>query len=267
LFQKKKAKAMFRLKVTSKLASALSILAVSAGLLAATAPAAHAGANKVLGVHTAWINDFGGGSYGYSFGSNSNWPDMSISYNFGSTKLWGYPAIIRGIHYTWKPVGSDNLFPKRVSAIGSSNCSFSYSSGGSNMSGDFAYDIFLRNTTSWGNPQLEIMVWGNHNSYPVGTRTSTYALNQAGRNFELWEGNNSAAGYYVFSFIQQNSAGQGNLNSVNGSLNVNLKSFYNWLASNRGSRFNNNLYVHVVEAGLETLRGNGWAYMGAYINS
>ena len=61
------------------------------------------------------------------------------------------------------PAG-DNLFPKQLSATSSIPCTFSYSSGGSNMSGDFAYDMFLRRDTAKSTPELEVMVWGGNDS-------------------------------------------------------------------------------------------------------
>ena len=47
-----------------------------------------------------------------------------------------------------------------------------------------------------------------------------------------------------------------------GSLNIDIKTFFNYLNSNRnGSYFNNNYYLDVIEAGLEVTRGNGWAWI------
>jgi len=48
---------------------------------------------------------------------------------------------------------------------------------------------------------LEIMVWGGNNSWPIGLQTGTNVLSAGGWTFDLWEGNNSAAGYYVYTFI------------------------------------------------------------------
>lgn len=237
---------------------------LTTGLTLALFVCAYAGPSKNFGTQFAWVNNFNNSTINSSFGTGST-PSLTVSFNFSSYNLYGYPACIRGWHYGWNPTG-DTLFPKKVSAISSSNCTFNYSSGGSNMAGDFAYDIFLRNDNQKSTPQLEIMIWGGNNSWPIGTQTGTNVISAGGYTFDLWEGMNTAAGYYVFTFIPHGTAGQGNL-PTGGSVNVNLKSFYNWLASNRGSRFNNNMYVDVVEAGLEITRGNGWAWMGADIKS
>ena len=75
-----------------------------------------------------------------------------------------------------------------------------------------------------------------------------------------------SAGYYVYTFIPHGSAGKGSL-PTSGSINVNLKTFFNWLASNRTAHFNNNLYLDVVECGLEITGGTGWDWIGANISA
>jgi hypothetical protein len=79
---------------------------------------------------------------------------------------------------------------------------------------------------------------------------------------------NTSAGYYVYTFIPHGTAGQGNL-PTSGSVNVDMKVFFNWLQSNRSGdgRYNNSMYLDVVEAGLEITRGNGSATMSANITA
>src|SRR5260370_1107402 len=108
---------------------------------------ADAGPYKVYGSEFAWVNNFNNSTINSSFSTNSV-PGMTVSYNFSSYNLYGYPAIIRGWHYGWNPTG-DTLFPRQISATSSIPCTFNYSSGGSNMAGDFAYATFLR----WYNPK------------------------------------------------------------------------------------------------------------------
>jgi hypothetical protein len=237
-------------------------MATSFGLAALLTTAAHAGAYKTFGSQFAWDNNFNNSNIGVSFGTGST-PSLTVNYNFGSYSLYGYPACIRGWHYGWNPTG-DTLFPRQLSATSHIPCSFSYSSGGSNMAGDFAYDMFLRWDNAKSTPQLEVMVWAGNDSWPIGTQTGTSVLSTGGYTFDLWEGNNSAAGYYVYTFIPHGTAGQGSL-PTGGSLNVDMKTFYNWLQSHRSSsgRYSNSMYLDVVEAGLEVTRGNGWAWMGA----
>ena len=64
------------------------------------------------------------------------------------------------------------LFPKQLSATTSIPCTFSYSSGGSNMAGDFAYDMFLRWDNARSTPQLEVMVWAGNDSRASETRAA-----------------------------------------------------------------------------------------------
>jgi hypothetical protein len=239
---------------------------VSIGLLGLFSCGAYAGPYQVYGTEFAWVNNFNNSTINSSFSTNSV-PGMTVSYDFSSYSLYGYPAIIRGWHYGFNPA-NDNLFPKQLSATSSIPCTFDYSSGGSNMAGDFAYDMFLRWDTAKSTPELEVMVWGGNDSYPIGTQTGTNVITTGGTTFDLWEGNNSAAGYYVYTFIPHGTAGQGNL-PTGGSLNVDMKTFFNWLQANRSSAgfYNNSMYLDVVEAGLEIVRGDGWAYVTANINA
>jgi len=230
---------------------------------------AFAGADQVYGNQWAWDNNFNNSNISVSFGSGST-PNLTFWYDFSSYGLYGYPAAIHGYHYGWNPAG-DHLFPKQISAIGSANCTFSYSSGysgsgSSNMAGDFAYDMFFRNDSSASTPELEVMIWGGNDSYPIGGQVATNVLSAGGYTFDLWMGYNSAAGYETITFIPHGSAGQGTL-PTSGSVNVNLKTFFNYLASsgNTKSYFNNSMYLDVVECGLEITRGYGWVWVGANI--
>lgn len=221
---------------------------------------AQAGAEQNFGKQWAWDNNFNSSAINISFGSGSL-PNFTVSYNFGSYSLYGYPAAIRGWHYGWNPTG-DTLFPKQLSATSSIPCTFYYSSGGTNMAGDFAYDMFLRWDNAKSSPQLEVMVWAGNDSWPIGSQTGTNVLTTGGYTFDLWEGYNSAAGYYVYTFIPHGTAGQGNL-PTSGALNVDMKTFFNWLQSNRSGSgyYSNAMYLDVIEAGLEITRGNGWAWI------
>ncbi len=246
------------------LAATAAAVTVGLGLLAALAPSAQA-QEKNFGKQWAWNNDFNGGHINASFG-NDAWPTESINYNLGTGNLYGYPACCLGWHYGYNPTG-DRTFPKQLSQTKGVPCNFSYSSYGSNMHGDFAYDMFLRFDNQTSSPQLEVMVWGGNNSYPIGTRTASNVLNAGGIEFDLWEGNNSGAGYYVYTFCPHNTGGGASL-PTSGSVNVDQKVFFNWLASNRsGSHFNNSMYLDVVEAGLEVEGGNGGAWIGANMSA
>jgi hypothetical protein len=238
----------------------------ASGAMGLFCSAAYAGPYKIYGSEFAWVNNFNNSTINSTFSTNSV-PGMTVSYNFSGYNLYGYPAIIRGWHYGWNPTG-DTLFPRQISATSSIPCSFNYSSGGSNMAGDFAYDMFLRWDNAKSTPQLEVMVWAGNDSWPIGGQTGTNVLTAGGYTFDLWEGNNSAAGYYVYTFIPHGTAGQGNLPTA-GSSNVNMKTFFNWLQANRSNagHYNNSMYLDVVEAGLEITRGNGWAYVTANISA
>jgi Glycosyl hydrolase family 12./Ricin-type beta-trefoil lectin domain. len=243
----------------------ITIIAMLFALLAWTT-SVWAQSYQVFGPQFAWDNNFNNSNISVSFGTGST-PNMTVSYNFGSGSLYGYPACIRGWHYGWNPTG-DNLFPMQVSAASSIPCSFSWNAGGSNMTGDFAYDMFLRWDNAKSTPQCEVMVWGLNNSWPIGNLTASNVVSQGGYTFDLWEGMNTAAGYYVYTFIPHNSWGTGSI-TQSGSLNVDMKPFFDWLQNNRSGdgRYNNSMYLDVVEAGLEITGGNGWAWIGANINA
>ena len=246
------------------------LLAVSTALLAGLAPTAQAGAYKTFGACWAWNNNFNDPNNGISasFGTGST-PEMSVGFNFGSQNLYGYPAICRGWHYGWSPTG-DNLFPAQVSQLSSIPCQFSYSSGGSGMQGDFAYDTFLRWDNAKSSPQCEVMVWAGHNSFPIGNCTGNNVIWNNNISWDIWEGYNSAAGYYVYTFVPNGSV-VWPVNSLptSGSMNVDLKPFYQWLNDNRSGSgyYNNNMYLDVVEAGFEVVQGNGWAYINGWIDA
>lgn len=237
-----------------KIKHVLSIVA-AAGLLAGAMPNAHAGAYKVYGTHFAWDNNFNNSNIGVSFGSGST-ANMTVSYNFSSFNLYGYPACIRGWHYGWNPAG-DTKYPKQIKNLGTNNAYFSYSSGGSNMYGDFAYDLFLRSDSAKSTPQLEVMIWTKNNSWPIGTKQRSNTVNGQ----DLWYGYNSAAGYNVFTFCPAGTGGGSAWTSTSGSYNVNLTTYLNYLCSNYGGYVNTNWYLDVVEGGLEVTNGNGWAWV------
>ena len=247
-------------------------LAVASLAVASLAGAAHAGPYQVYGTQFAWDNNFNNSTINTTFGGGST-PNMTISYNFGTGNLYGYPACIRGWHYGWNPA-NDNLFPMQVSAASAISCTFSYScsyaGSGTQMYGDFAYDMFLRWDNAKSTPQLEVMIWGKNNSWPIGTITAASALTTGGVTYDLWEGMNTAAGYYVYTF-RPHAAGGGAGNAItgSGSLNVDMKVFFNWLQANRSSsgNYNNSMYLDVVEAGLEITGGNGSATMSANITA
>ncbi len=104
----------------------------------------------------------------------------------------------------------------------------------------------------------------SHNSWPIGTATATKVITAGRRTFDLWEGFNSGAGYYVYTFIPTGTASQPTL-KTSGSLNVDAKPFLIWLQNNRakGGRCNNSMYLHAAEAAFEVVRGNGWAKVSA----
>jgi hypothetical protein len=239
---------------------------VCAALVLGPALTTHAGPYQVFGNQFAWDNNFNNSTINTTFGSGST-PSLTVSFNFGSYSLYGYPACVHGWHYGWNPA-NDTLFPKQLSATATIPCTFSYSSSGSSMAGDFAYDMFLRTDNATSTPQLEVMIWGGNDSWPIGTQTGTSVISAGGWTFDLWEGQNTAAGYYVYTFIPHGTAGVGNL-PTSGSVNADLKPFFNWLQSNKSGdgHYNNSMYLDVVEAGLEITRGNGSATMSANLTA
>ncbi|KLD71582.1 cellulase [Xanthomonas pisi DSM 18956] len=234
-------------------AAALALVLVASGASAAT------GETKVYGTQYAYNNNFNDNTNNIkpTFGSGST-PSLTVTYNLPSGQLYGYPAICRGWHYTMNPA-TDSYFPHQVSKVGSLSGTLAFTTKGSGQTGDFAYDLFFRKDTSKGNPQLEVMIWGANNSYPLGTLTASNAFTSGGVTYDLWEGNNSAAGYYVYTFIPHGSAGNSNALPAKGSLNVDVKAFLTRLQALRGGdgRYSSDLYLQVVEGGFEVTGGMG----------
>jgi hypothetical protein len=246
------------------------LLAMGTSLMAGFASTAQAVDYKTYGACWAWNNNFNDPSGGIhdSFDSGS-YPGETIWFNFSSQSLYGYPAICRGWHYGTSETG-DNLFPAQVSQLSSIPCQFSYQSGGSGMQGDFAYDTFLRWDNAKSSPQVEVMVWAGHNSFPIGSCTGYNILYAANTSWDIWEGYNSSAGYYVYTFVPDGTV-VWPIRSLptSGSMNVDLKVFYQWLQNNRSGdgSFNLNMYLDVVECGFEVVEGNGWCYFNGWINA
>ena len=99
------------------------------------------------------------------------------------------------------------------------------------------------------------MIWGKNNSYPIGSPIATGILTVGGVTYDLWFGNNSAAGYYVYTFLPQRGSVPSALTDGNGSMSIDIKTFLDKL--NGRSQYSNTMYVDVVEAGFEIVRGNG----------
>lgn len=229
----------------------LASLTAAACLLGAFA--ARAGDYNQYPPYFAWDNNFNNSAIGWSPSSGA-YPQWTASFNFSSNSLYGYPASIRGWHYGWNPTG-DTLFPKQISATRTIPAAFSYAAGGSNMAGDFAYDLFLRNDSQKSTPQLEVMIWAGNNSYPIGTVVAAGVLTENGVTYDLWGGYNSGAGYYVYTFLPQRSSVPSSL-PTGGSANVDIMHFFKVL--NGRANFSTSMYLDVVEAGCEIVRGNGW---------
>ena len=246
------------------------ILAMSTALMAGFASTSQAVEQQTYGACWAWNNNFNdpGNDIQASFASGS-YPGITIDFNFGTGNLYGYPAICRGWHYGYNATG-DTLFPAQLSTLSSIPCQFGYDSGGSNMKGDFTYDTFLRWDNAKSSPQCEVMVWGGSSSWPIGNLTGTAVLTTGGITWDIYEGYNQAAGYEVYSFVPTGSiVWPENSLPTSGSLNVDLLPFYQWLNNNRSSEgyFNINMYLDVVECGFEVCDGDGWCYMGGWINA
>jgi beta-glucosidase len=213
---------------------------------------------RVLNVYPpyyAFKNNWSGREIGWHPGTEDA-PQWTVSFDFTTNGLYAYPASARGWHYGWNPT-DDDLFPKKISDLGSLPCNFSWDCGGENLRGDFAYDLFLRHDDKKADPQLEVMVWGANNSTPIGQIIATNLLEADGVSFDLWAGTNASAGYFVYSFAPHQKTDK---LSGGGSLNIDLTDFFNQLKGR--DHFSPELYLDVVEAGFEIVCGKGWATCG-----
>jgi hypothetical protein len=215
----------------------------------------HAKVFNLFSPDFAWNNNFHGSVIGWQPGAGEA-PQWTASFNFQTNGLYGYPASIRGWHYGWNPAG-DNLFPKKLSDTSGLPCSFSYNCGGDDLCGDFAYDMFLRCDDQKADPQLEVMVWAGNNSTPIGELIATNITVADGVVFDLWAGTNAPAGYYVYSFMPHQKTAK---LPTEGSLKVDMMQFFRLLEGR--PYFSMKMYLDVVEAGFEVVRGNGWVTCG-----
>lgn len=199
----------------------------------------------------AFKNNWSGREIGWQ-PSGTESPRWIANFDFATNALYAYPASGRGWHYGWNP-NNDTLFPKPVQDLRHLPCKFSYQCGGHDVHGDFAYDVFFRRDNQKSSPQLEVMIWGDNNSTPIGEIIATNAIQSGGVSFDLWAGNNDSAGYYVYSFKARQLTGP--LGGV-GQLNVDLADFLQVLKGRE--HFPSDLYLDVVEAGFEIVRGQGW---------
>jgi lysophospholipase L1-like esterase len=225
------------------------------GAPAAGQQQAHTKAFNLFPPYFAWNNNFSGAQIGWYPGTEDA-PQWTASFNFPTNGLYGYPASIRGWHYGWNPAG-DDLFPKKLSDTTGVPCTFSYNSGGNDLCGDFAYDMFLRHDDRKAGPQLEVMVWAGNNSTPIGELIATNIITADEVAFDLWAGTNSGAGYYVYSFMPHERTAK---LPAEGSLNVDMMDFFRLLEGR--PNFSMEMYLDVVEAGFEIVRGKGWVTCG-----
>lgn len=175
---------------------------------------------------------------------------------------------MRGSHYGWNPAG-DTLFPRPFAAFRTIPVTFNYQISGTQLAGDFAYDLFLRHDIRADKPQLEVMIWGDHNSWPLGRELVKHAISQSGISFDLWGGYNAGAGYYTYSFVPTGTVGRSAPLVTSGHLNLDLKPFLDWLAQHPmdNGGFDQAMTLDVVEAGFEVVRGEGQVHMSASINA
>jgi len=224
----------------------------------ASAPAQKQHPAKVFNLfppYYAWNNNFSREEIGWQPGTEDA-PQWTANFNFSTDGLYGYPASIRGWHYGWNPT-RDNLFPKKLSDTTSIPCAFSYNCGGDDLHGDFAYDLFLRHDDKKSTSQLEVMVWAGNNSTPIGKLIATNVTVADGVSFDLWAGTNAPAGYYVYSFMPHERTAK---LPTEGSLNVDMMDFFRLLEGR--PYFGMEMYLDVVEAGFEIVRGKGWVTCG-----
>ena len=78
-----------------------------------------------------------------------------------------------------------------------------------------------------------------------------------GVSFDLWAGTNAPAGCSVYSFMPHERTPK---LPAEGCLNVDLMDFFRLLKDR--DYFNNEMYLDVVEAGFEIVRGQGWVTCG-----
>jgi hypothetical protein len=101
------------------------------------------------------------------------------------------------------------------------------------------------------------MVWAGNNSTPLGELIATNVTVADGVSFDLWAGTNAPAGYYVYTFMPHQKTAT---LPTEGNLEVDLMQFFELLKGR--PNFSMEMYLDVVEAGFEIVRGSGWVTCG-----
>jgi hypothetical protein len=132
-----------------------------------------------------------------------------------------YPSIFIGANSSRSTSGSG--LPKAVSALSTVQTSWTWAANGASGAYNAAYDVWF-STSSSGDPSASspsggyLMVWlykptGNQ---PIGSSIASTTI--AGKNWNVWFGNNSSTGKPCVSYVAQQ-----NLNSLSFDLNLFIK--------------------------------------------
>ncbi len=236
---------MFRRIVA--LASAATLIAVSAFVIALAAPSKAAAAticgqygSAVVGNYIVMNNRWGTSA---TQCINTTSSGFQIAQQDGTGNLSGapvsYPAIYLGCHYG--NCSPNSPLPMQIGRISSAITGTTETYPGSGTY-DAAYDIWLNATTDVSGVQdTEIMIWLNHTGsvQPVGSQTGTASL--AGKSWNVWTGNNGQNN--VVSYVA-NPAGVT-------SLSLDVKAFINDTLS-RGAQYGSaSWYLTSIQDGFE----------------
>ncbi|GAB2805480.1 hypothetical protein GCM10027091_42350 [Streptomyces daliensis] len=190
---------------TSRIVMILLALVGSSTMALTTAPAAHAaeicdqyGAATVQGRYIVQNNRWGTSQPQCV---NTTSTGFQVTRADGSVPTTGapksYPSIFNGCHYTRCSPGT--ALPARIGSIASAPSGISYRYVGDAVY-NASYDIWLDpQPKTDGVNQTEIMIWFNRVGpvQPVGSQAGTASV--AGRNWEVWTGNNGSNN--VISFV------------------------------------------------------------------
>jgi hypothetical protein len=91
----------------------------------------------------------------------------------------------------------------------------------------------------------------------MGKIIATNIVTVKGVTYDLWAGTNAAAGYYVYSFAPHERS---KVLATRGKLVADLMAFLQRLEGR--PYFSKEMYLDVVEAGFEIVRGRGWVTCG-----
>ena len=200
-----------------------------------------------LGQYFYMMDAWGGGGYCIWYNNMNSWGANAPNVN--STSIVGYPAMVRGCH--WSACSSNSGLPKQISALGS--LSTNWTQTGTGTAYDAAYDIWFDAASVPGNraATYELMVWLNW------TNTQPIATNYDASGNAVPFASNVSVGGATFNVYHRGNVMSFLLTSKSNSINFSIKPLADYCVS-KGWISSSSVYLISIEAGWEIIKGGNY---------